>query len=711
MKKLALINIYNIVRQSHTHPSKFIEDDYETLKNQIIVAKYYGLPLTIALKYDALMNTKYQNLIHEYLDENDEIGVWWEITKDLCQKAGVIYNEVSDDAYEDGVSRIYSIGYSPTDRTKLIDAYIKDFNKIFGYYPKTIGSWVLDEVTIKHAKENYGVIGAAICRDQLGTDGFSLWGGYTNGVYFPSKNNIYLPANQKENQINIPIFRLLGPDPIYNQEQDLRDKMFGVYTFEPASITGRGKFIDWYFQRTYGEDSLGINYLHIGQENNFLWPNIKTGYIQQIKTLRDLVDQGNVIVQTMKDSSLSYSKLATLSLPASYIATNDWSNNNLKALNYNSNFYRASLLIEDNTLRIRDLFIFRDEYKSSYLLKASKTNIAYFDSLPVLNPQNQIDKFGRRPFIKFIDENNAEIKGDFIFGSISSTEAFAKLEDILDINLSPERIVINGDISILIEDARKMSIYDNEIKMTYSGQNYSFNILGGLKKENNSIIIEPINNKIEFILSDISDSFENEINYNSFCNGKLSKIGENFEDEYLSLLEEDNKYMKGPDTNLNDKQYLIYPINIKTDTKFDSRPTFSQSIDNLFDYTNKGSKDMIDGEWMASTEDMIFHIKFDKTRYIDFIELGFLFNHRQGVIFPKSIKVDIEKSSIPTLELKDYRPKSEIDKENFRIDLGLYASDISIEIKNYDIMPHWAFYKGTIPVFNMIDKIYIVGKK
>ena len=36
---------------------------------------------------------------------------------------------------------------------------------------------------------------ACMCRDQMATDGFTLWGGYPNGVYFPSKRNIFLPAN------------------------------------------------------------------------------------------------------------------------------------------------------------------------------------------------------------------------------------------------------------------------------------------------------------------------------------------------------------------------------------------------------------------------------------------------------------------------------------------------------------------------------------
>ena len=70
-----------------------------------------------------------------------------------------------------------------------------DFLEVFGFYPKTIGSWVLDTTTVSYAAEKYGVLGSAICRDQMGTDGFTLWGGFPNGVYFPSRKNENVPGS------------------------------------------------------------------------------------------------------------------------------------------------------------------------------------------------------------------------------------------------------------------------------------------------------------------------------------------------------------------------------------------------------------------------------------------------------------------------------------------------------------------------------------
>lgn len=155
----------------------------------------------------------------------------------------------------------------------------------YGFYPRTIGSWVLDTVTISYAAEKYGILGSAICRDQMGTDGFTLWGGFPNGIYYPSRKNENIPANTAEGQLNVPMFRLLGPDPIYNFEQDVRPGLFGVYTLEPSWLIGRdSRWISYFFNCLTEEDTLGTGYAHVGQENNFLWENIKPGMEPQLKS-------------------------------------------------------------------------------------------------------------------------------------------------------------------------------------------------------------------------------------------------------------------------------------------------------------------------------------------------------------------------------------------------------------------------------------------
>ena len=117
MKKTVIVNIYNFIRKSHVEPSEFIIDDFETIRNQLILMKQLGLPGTYALKYDALMDPHYQELLKDYLDENDEIAAWWEIPSELCRRAGIGFRDSSnEEIFDDRVNSAYSLGYTPEER-------------------------------------------------------------------------------------------------------------------------------------------------------------------------------------------------------------------------------------------------------------------------------------------------------------------------------------------------------------------------------------------------------------------------------------------------------------------------------------------------------------------------------------------------------------------------------------------------------------------
>ena len=45
-KKCGRVNIYNFIRMSHTEPTRFIQDDHDTIREQIITVKQYGFPGT-----------------------------------------------------------------------------------------------------------------------------------------------------------------------------------------------------------------------------------------------------------------------------------------------------------------------------------------------------------------------------------------------------------------------------------------------------------------------------------------------------------------------------------------------------------------------------------------------------------------------------------------------------------------------------------------
>ncbi|MEG0710679.1 MAG: FN3 associated domain-containing protein [Niameybacter sp.] len=408
MKKQALVNIYHFIRKSTYNDGVFTWEDFDTLKNEMDILKQHQLPATYALKHDAVMDAQYTRLIKSMVDEKDEIGAWWEITQEMADKAGVTWKGC--DVIDLHVKAGYSLAYTPEERKKLIDVYMKDFKEVYGYYPKTIGSWVMDIVSFEYAKEKYGVIGGALCRDQKGIDGFTLWGGYVNGAYYPSKVNENIPAQSHEMQVDMPIFKLLGPDPIYNFEAEVREGAGGIYTLEPAWTCGQSEtWVKWLFDCITKEEQLGYGYTQAGQENSFIWGNVGDGFEMQMRHIANLRKENKIRVESLRDSSLWFKKKYQLTPPVTYTATNDWNETfDLKTTWYSSRFYRSSLMLDKGVLSIRDLYIFDEQYPSRYLNSAIDNNESIFDALPILNACYWSTK-EQRASIEFVNLTTGEV--------------------------------------------------------------------------------------------------------------------------------------------------------------------------------------------------------------------------------------------------------------------------------------------------------------
>ncbi len=406
-KKQAIVNLYHFIRKSTYPDGEFVQEDLDTIANEMSLMKKYGLASTYALKYDALMDERYIDLMKTNIDERDEIAAWWEITEELAKKSGVKWRGKAPSSLH--VSEGYCLAYLPEERKALIDTYMNDFKEIYGYYPKTIASWIMDIVSFRHAFEKYGVIGGGLCRDQRGVDGFTLWGGYANGAYYPSKVNEFVPAQSKEGQIKMPIFRLLGPDPIYNFESEARTGAEGIYSLEPAWTCGQSKtWVDWHFRCITEEEQLGYGYTQAGQENSFLWPNVEEGFEMQMHKIAELERVGKIRVETLRDSAIWFEKQYELTPAISFSASSDWNKQfDLKTTWYSSRYYRTSFLWDQGCVSIRDLFLFDENYSSRYLTETMVGNESIFDALPILDTCGWSGKENRMS-IDFVDKTKGE---------------------------------------------------------------------------------------------------------------------------------------------------------------------------------------------------------------------------------------------------------------------------------------------------------------
>lgn len=516
MKKQGLVNIYHFIRKSTYNDGIFIQEDFDTLKMEIDILKQYQLPATYALKYDAVMDERYAELIKSTIDEKDEVGAWWEITQEMAEKAGVHWKGC--DVIDLHVKAGYSLAYLPEERKRLLDVYMKDFKEVYGYYPKTIGSWVMDIVTFNYAKEKYGVIGGALCRDQKGTDGFTLWGGYVNGAYYPSKINEHMPAQTEDMQLDLPIFKLLGPDPIYNFESEVRKGAEGIYTLEPAWTCGQSEeWVKWIFERITDEEQLGYGYIQAGQENSFIWGNMGEAYEMQVRHIAKLRNENKIRVESLRDSSIWFKNKYELTPPVSYTATTDWNKVfDLKTTWYSSRFYRSSLMLEKGVLSIRDLFVYDENYASRYLDYAIDNNESVFDALPILDAcyWSTGEKRASMDFINLSTGKCIEGKGISFSGQEDDKTWFAKWdlgnEDALNIIHTEEAITFmmdgiysEGDWGIRINTMPVLKqIEEKELVCEHRGFTYRLRVENGsFRKEEEGVMILPASENCKLIMA------------------------------------------------------------------------------------------------------------------------------------------------------------------------------------------------------------------
>ena len=147
----------------------------------------YDLPATFLLQYDALINPLYQDLLKSKLNDHSEIGAWWELTQPQIEAAGIKWR--GEQSWVSHANIAFSTGYTKEERERLVDVYMAKFKEIFGTYPKSVGSWFIDAHTLGYMYDKYKIVASCNCKDQVGTDDYTLWGGYWNKAYYPSRIN------------------------------------------------------------------------------------------------------------------------------------------------------------------------------------------------------------------------------------------------------------------------------------------------------------------------------------------------------------------------------------------------------------------------------------------------------------------------------------------------------------------------------------------
>lgn len=380
-----IINIVNFIRQTDYRLENSDSLMFDAVKRQIALSNKYHFPTTFLFQYDALINPEYQKLMKTSLGKDSELGAWWEITQPHVEAAGLKWR--GDHQWVSTAHIAFTPGYTQAEREKLVDVYMEKFKEIYGQYPKSVGSWFIDSYTLQYMYEKYGIVASCNCKDQVGTDGYTLWGGYWNQAYYPSRNNAYMPAQTAKEQIPVPVFRMLGSDPMYQYDNGAGTACQGVVTLEPVYNEGgkNRQWVDYFLQTIVDEPCLAFNYAQAGQENSFTWNAMGEGLEMQFPVYQSLRDAGKIRIETLGESGKWFRDNFKYTPSTAITTMYDVRNEGNKSVWYNCRNYRANLYWEKDGFCFRDIHLFDENYKSEYFEKPGTGGQFVYYTLPLVD--------------------------------------------------------------------------------------------------------------------------------------------------------------------------------------------------------------------------------------------------------------------------------------------------------------------------------------
>ncbi|GHE32144.1 hypothetical protein GCM10017764_14170 [Sphingobacterium griseoflavum] len=424
-----IINIVNFIRQTDYRVQHADSLLFDATEKQVALMKHYKFPGTFLLQYDALINPKYQQLLKEKLGSDSEIGAWWEITQPHVEAAGIAWR--GRHRWVSTANIAFTTGYTPQEREKLVDVYMVKFKEIFGTYPKSVASWFIDAHSLAYMHEKYGIVASANCKDQVGTDGYTLWGGYWNQTYYPSRKNAYMPAQNKESQIPVPIFRMLGSDPIYQYDKGVGTTGQGVISLEPVYRDGwmDRRWTTFFLDAIVNRPSLAFNYAQAGQENSFTWKEMRAGLEMQFPLLDSLRRAKRIRIETLAQSGTWFKSQFATTPATAVTAVEDYRDQGNKSVWYNSRYYRANLFWESDAFRFRDIHLFDEDLASDYLAQPGTGGQFFYYTIPVVDGFFWSTK-EERAGLRIVQTNQ---RGERLELNLANPEIIEKSRDVLEV--------------------------------------------------------------------------------------------------------------------------------------------------------------------------------------------------------------------------------------------------------------------------------------
>jgi len=277
------------------------------LENQYKAVNGFGMPATWLLQYDAIKDSEIINAVRQF-DENQEKGLFLEVSEELAKDARVLYPHA---VKWSNPGAVFLSGYAQKDRERIIDTLFGSYEKNFGYYPQSVGSWWIDSYSLNYMKEKYDIKAVLIVANQQTTDDYGVWGQWWGVPYYPSVANILTPTQNLKEKQNIVVLQWAQRDLSLAYGKGHR---YSNYSLQANDYLERGESIE-YFKRlatTYLDCGLPISQITVGLETGMEGSTYLDEYTKQLKYLNSVEGLKVVTMSEFADSfSVAYPEYPT----------------------------------------------------------------------------------------------------------------------------------------------------------------------------------------------------------------------------------------------------------------------------------------------------------------------------------------------------------------------------------------------------------------
>ena len=379
--RTTFVTIANPVRGYEGWTGEKFQTPLDLPKFQYHEATFSAQPITWLLRFDAVKDATISGFFRTLTatDSSQTVGAFLEITPSLNDLVNVPRPRSGYFLQPPGV---FLTGYNQQDRIKLIDAYMVEFYKTFGYFPRSVAAWYIDSFSLEYLSVKYSVTAAILCDEQYTTDAYRIWGAYLGSPYYPSKTNALIPASSSKNRIPLVITKWAIRDP------------FNFYGYRHSSSYSIqvNDYLSYGLSTSYFEKLLGIysqegfndfSHLVIGLENDY--PLI---YEDEIHSVYQLLSDAKAKYQINMISLSGFGEWFRRfypegSPPFLYQTSDPLEKSSGKVIWYQNPHYRLGLKSENGSTKILDFRIYNQLEAEPYYTY----------------PNTQSDLFVETPFI------------------------------------------------------------------------------------------------------------------------------------------------------------------------------------------------------------------------------------------------------------------------------------------------------------------------